>query len=321
MNLQMKKPRWDVLAALGLGALAWTSAARAEIPCSVRVASPGAPDWEAAARDAERRTSSARPVPHDCQSVEVTLLADGTARLDFTATDGRRAVREIQNPNELGPAVEALLVTVAPPAALAPPENNSLNPLTREKFPQQSAPVVPPAPRPRPLLAIGVRGGSRFTFGHKYLAPSASFRATGVFDRWELGVSAEWDPVYARLAGSTPAGFAMSALVVGALFGRREHASRFEVIYGLGLGIASVASSADPDPSIAKARNVDASQQRVALYVGARYPRDKAIRVTLDVLSDAALSGLRGAATSDVRLPPFPRYGVGLSLGVEAVAL
>jgi hypothetical protein len=168
---------------------------------------------------------------------------------------------------------------------------------------------------------IGAGAGSRFTFGHKYLTPSASLRATGVFDRWEVGVFGEWDPVYARLAGKSPPGFAMSALFVGAVFGRRESASRLEVNYGLGLGIASVAASADPDPSIANARNVDASQRRVAVYAGARYPRDKTIRVTLDLMSDAALSGLRGAATSDARLPPFPRYGLSLSVGIEAVAL
>ena len=164
---------------------------------------------------------------------------------------------------------------------------------------------------------IGATAGTRFTFGGKYLAPAVSLRASGVFDRWELGIFGEWDPLFKRLSGATPAGFSMSALVVGALFGRRERAGRFEVNYGVDLGIASVASSDDA----AQGSGVDASQQRVGLYVGGRYPRDKTTRVTLDVLSDAALSGLRGPATKAAGLPLIPRYGVALSLGVETVAL
>jgi hypothetical protein len=322
MNLRIGNPLWHALAALGLGALAWTSAARAAVPCSVRIVPPGAPDWEAAARDAKRRTSSTGPVPNDCQSFEVTVRTDGTARLEFTATDGRRAIREIQNPDELGPAIEALLVTVAPtPTTTALAETNSTKTANSEMLTRQAAQSTPPTPRVRPLLLFGMGAGARFTFGHKYLAPSGSFRGVGVFDQWELGIFGEWDPVYERLAGSTPPGFAMSALAVGALFGRREHTGRLDVNYGLGLGVASVASSADPDPTIVKTRSVDASQQRAAVYAGAHYPRDKSIRVTLDMLTDAALSGLRGPATSEVRLPPFPRYGVSLSLGVEAVVL
>ncbi len=311
------KSHWHLIAASGLGALVWTTAASAEVACPVRVVSPGAPRWEAAAKDAEARTIRAAETPHDCQSIEVTVLADGTARLEFTTTDGRRAERQLQNPEELAPAVEALLVTAAPQPPSSLPVEAKAPPVIHELEAKESTQAERPAPHARPHLVVGGAAGTRFTFGHKYLAPAVSLRASGVFDRWELGIFGEWDPLFKRLSGATPVGFVMSALVVGALFGRRERAGHFEVSYGVDLAVASVASSADA----AQASSVDASQQRVGLYVGGRYPRDGTTRFMLDVLSDAALSGLRGPATAAAGLPPIPRYGVALSLGVETVAL
>jgi hypothetical protein len=270
-----------------------------------------------AAKEAEQRTLRTEAAPGDCRSVEVTVLPDGTARLEFTTTEGRRADRQLQDPDELAPAIEALLVTVAPPPPLPPAVAAQTPSATHELPAKQTTQVEPPESHARAHFVIGAAAGARFTFGHKYLAPAMSLRASGMFDRWELGVFGEWDPLFKRLSGATPAGFAMSALVVGALFGRRERAGRFEVNYGVDLGIASVASSADA----AQASSVDASQQRVGLYVGGRYPRGKTTRLTLDILSDVALSGLRGPATTAAGLPPIPRYGVVLSMGVETVAL
>ncbi|MEO8982395.1 MAG: hypothetical protein ABI548_22700 [Polyangiaceae bacterium] len=278
---------------------------------------PGAPRWEAAAKDAEQLTLRPDAAPSDCKSVEVTVLGDGTAHLEFTTTEGRHADRQLQNPDELAPALEALLVTVMPRPQPAASVSDTTPLAPRESHSNQATQAEPLPARARPHFIIGVAAGARFTFGHKYLAPVASLRASGVFDRWELGIFGEWDPLFKRLSGATPAGFAMSALVVGALFGRREHAGRFDVTYGVDLGIASVASSADS----AGASNVDASQQRAGLYLGGCYPSDKATRVTLGVLTDAALSGVRGPATAAAGLPPIPRYGVALTLGVETVAL
>jgi hypothetical protein len=317
MNHRVGKPSWQSVAVSGLGALAWTTAAHAQVACPVRVVSPGAPRWEAAAKEAEQSTSHSEATPHDCQSIEVTVLADGTARLEFTTIEGKRADRQLQNPEELTPAIEALLVTVAPLPRSSAAVDAKTPPVTHELPAKKTTHAELAASHARPRFVIGASAGTRFTFGHKYLAPAVSLRASGVFDRWELGVFGEWDPVFKRLSGATPAGFAMSALVVGALVGRREHAGRFEVNYGVDLGIASVASSADA----AQSSSVDASQQRLGLYMGGRYPSDKTTRLTLDVLSDAALSGLRGPATEAAGLPPVPRYGVALSLGVETVAL
>ncbi len=198
----------------------------------------------------------------------------------------------------------------------APPK-----PPPAEVRPQPNVQAAAPAARIKPHFVIGAGAGTRLALGRRYFAPGVSLRAMGVFERWELGVSGEWDAVFVRLVGSTPAGFAMSALVVGALFGRRDRVQRLDLRYGLGLGIASVAASADAEPGLPTNRSVDASQQRVGFYAGVCYPRDASTHLTLDVAGDAALSGLRGAATSAAGLPAFPRYGTGLWLGVETVAL
>lgn len=319
-----RRARRRALAAASLGALAWTSAARAQAPCPVTVVPPGTPGWEAAAQDARQRLQAPAATPLDCASIRAVVLPSGAARLEFTTTEGRRAERQLQAPEELGPAIEALLVTVAPVAEPSPQKVMAAAPpkaTPPEDSSTQSAQTPGPRVGVRPHLLIGGGLGTRVTFGHKYAAPGGALRATGVFDRWELGVSGEWDVLFARLKGKTPAGFAMSALVVGALFGRRERLGHFELSYGLDLGIGSVASSADPQPGLAANRSVDASQQRVGLYAGGRYPRAATTRVTLDVNCDAALSGLRPTATSAAALPPFARYGVGLWLGVETVAL
>src|SRR5882724_7869352 len=129
MSPRVSRSRWRLIAASGVAALAWTTVARAQAACQVRVVSQGVPRWEAAAKEAQQSTSRAEAAPHDCQSIEVTVLADGTSRLEFTTTEGRRADRQLQTPEELAPAIEALLVTVAPLPPAAPAKTP---PSTRE---------------------------------------------------------------------------------------------------------------------------------------------------------------------------------------------
>src|SRR5262249_15859230 len=90
------------------------------LPCRVEVVpADAAPEWLRAA-SALQRSLAARDVDEvDCGSVVVR--AGGPApSVEVTTLDGRRGVRELADPGDLEPTVEALTTTVSPATTAAP---------------------------------------------------------------------------------------------------------------------------------------------------------------------------------------------------------
>src|SRR5262245_8915636 len=111
--------------------------ARARAECPVTLVPSDAPaPWASAVASARERLASQSS---DCGSVEIAVRPKGGAVLTFTTTEGRRAERTLGSPQELGPALDALLVNVKVETPPAPPPSVSA-----------SAPPVastaPPAP-------------------------------------------------------------------------------------------------------------------------------------------------------------------------------
>jgi hypothetical protein len=306
--------RYWLVASIASAALTAAGRAQAELPCPLVLTPADQAEWQAAVRDVQagaRKGSAA-----DCQSIHLAVLPDQGAELEFITTDGRVATRHLEGPAELSPAIEALLVTVAPPPA-APAATVIAAPPT---------PPTPPIARAsndgerRAQLVLGAGLGGRLTAARKYWAFATNVRAVGVLGKWELGVFGEWDPVYAPLGSVAPGAFGLSVLDVGAMLGRREQSGRLDVSYGVNWGVAALSESASANAAVAD-RSVDGPQQRVGAYVGSRFPRDASTRFTTELWFDAALSGLKRAATAAAQLPAFPRYGGVLYLGVETVLL
>ncbi len=253
------------------------------------------------------------------------MRPSGGALVTFLTTDGRRAVRALMSPEELAPALDALLVTLPPepvrpgavPAAPATPEP----PRTPPAGPAQGGPQggAPAAPSAEAHFHLGASAGLRFGFGGAYVTPALGLRPSGTFGAWELAGVVEYDPSYSYLPGGSPSGFKLWSFVAGVQVGRREAIGNVALGYGLGVGVASIREEANDADGTTKVG--DRAQPRASLYGRLVYPRRSTWRGTLDLRIDAALGSVKKQASLRNDLPDLPRWGVLLSLGVETSAL
>src|SRR5690349_752702 len=133
--------RW-LAAVVTLASLAKAAGARADLPCPVALTPSSEPEWQAALRGAQ--ATSHPGAPADCRSIHLAVLPDKTAELEFVTTDGRVATRHLEGPAELASAIQALLVTVAPPAA------PTASPSPAAPPPAAPPPAAPPPAAPPP---------------------------------------------------------------------------------------------------------------------------------------------------------------------------
>lgn len=307
-----------------VGAAALLCAGPAHASCPVELVPESAPPaWAAAARSASERLSSAST--QDCASVEIAVRPSGGALLTFITTDGRRAVRALMAPDEVQPALDALLVTLPPdasakPAAPAPATNEPSAPAAKQDVPPTDADTsksMKPPPEAHVMLGVGV--GTRFGFGGAYVTPAIALRPSGTIGSWELAGVVEFDPAYSYLPGGVPPGFKLWSFIAGLRFGRRDAIGGAAVGYGLGLGTASIREEADDIDGSEKA--VDFGQPRAALYGRFVLPRRAPVRATFDLEFDLALGNFRKKASIRNDLPALPRWGIVLAVGAETSLL
>jgi hypothetical protein len=307
------------IAAWGVGAAVLFTAARAEAQCPLELVPEGAsPAWSSAARAASARIASTST--HDCGSVEIAVRPSGGALLTFITTDGRRAVRALMSPDEVVPALDALLVSLpkepaeplVPPAITPPPPSVPVRP-------PEAAPPKPAPPPPETHFILGGHIGSRFGFAGAYVTPALTLRPSGTFGPWELTGVAEFDPAYSYLPGDVPPGFKLWSFIAGIRVGRREALGNTALGYGIGVGSASIREEADDEAG--QKRAVDFGQPRAAVYGHFVLPRTTKVRATFDLEIDLALSKFRKAASLRNDLPELPRWGIVLALGAESSLL
>src|SRR5258708_35125446 len=86
------------------------SHARSASRCAVRVVANGVDSaWTTAARDAAQHFRNTSP-RSSCATIELRV-ADESTELVLITSDGRRAVRQLDEPFELAPTMEAMLVS------------------------------------------------------------------------------------------------------------------------------------------------------------------------------------------------------------------
>ncbi len=245
------------------------------------------------------------------------------ARLTFQLPDGRSAERQLRNPSELGPAVEALRVTgLQLPAAPAPP-----------------APPAPPAVEPDapvdlpdadekdsgPEWILAFASGARA--GHEALvSPVLIGSVAFAFDRWELGAALAYEPRYFDLRRRSVANQQSGTLGLGVGLGRREPLGNLAIIWGARVAFAALTDHADVRSSPAgssSAPNDDeggALELRLGGYIGLVLPVSTSLRVRTEIGIDAvganrARTAIGGDPAAEV--PVTPEWALCAIVGLE----
>lgn len=304
--------KWRPLALVAL--LGWPGVARG---CEIRLTTGASDPWQAAVAAVSRRLAAAPPGAEDCGGITVDVRTDGAATLRFSTRDGRVAERELTEPGDLGPLVEALVVSTNQPAA---PEAPASVPAVA---PAVSEPPVASRAAPEGQLLATAATGARLSSGAsnanvRYLSPAIVLGGHVVLGRWEVGGWGEWGPFYRDLQRDELPGFAMSSVTIGLQISRRAPLGWGTLRYGPTLGIAQVNEEADATVT-GDAPVRDRAQMRLGAHVGASLPERSAVRFTVDLRGDAVVR--RSGRPQEKALPPQPGFGALLTLGVEGRVL
>lgn len=289
--------------------------------CPVGVVPEDAGDaWKNAAREAEKRLLEPAGAPQDCRSVLIEVQREGNALLTFMTVDGRMAARLLHAPEDITPTLEALLVTAAP--SLSAQEPVQIPEKTRDMDAPKTKNVPAKAEMPRdsglaPRFLFGISAGGRFGADEMLFGPALLVRASYALSSWELGVRAEYTPMYSRLLGGDPNGFLMYSFAANIAIGRRESFRGLSLPFGITMGLAGVHEAIDAEPHIKGDINLDTFEPLIGTYLGLVMPERKPVRFSLGLALDVALAGLKASAARLRGLPPLPRFGLGLSMGVE----
>ncbi|MFO0611104.1 MAG: hypothetical protein U0414_00855 [Polyangiaceae bacterium] len=306
------------------GALA--PAARGDEACAVRVTPVDAPPaWQAAKSDAEHRLAT-WPAAHDCRQIELLVHPDGGATLTFLTSDGRGTARALEQPSEVVPALEALLVTLpapvpepGPPPAPPPTPPVPAPPLLAPRT-QAPAPVVDPPRSSAPAVhvVVDLEVGARFSFGEtQYASPTVAVRPGVSFGPWELDLRLDLTPLFAPLDRAALEGFAMSSVTAGIGFGRREVLPSAAFGYGLWVGVAAVSQEATASPAQTTPRELEAVQPHIGAAGRVVLPSRGWGRALFELNLDLALARLRPGAVRERALLDLPRFGAVVAVGAE----
>lgn len=294
-----------------LAGLCAASPVDAHEPCGVAMAGDPAPAWAEAARDLA--ASSEQQSEADCGHVLVTITG-GRAHLTFTTRDGRRATRDLEDPIELVPTVQALRTTF-PLTAPAP----TLDSRPRERSARAPAPVKTDpddrgaaAARTQADEGVGIYGaqvGARAGAG-MLVSPLLEVFAAVTLGRWELGVLGRAEGRYKHLLKNESA--EISAFSGGITVGRREPVGDTVALLGGGsFQLAGIHDERDPD------KPGTAAEARLGVYAGLALPRRSAARVRANLTAEMVPHRLGGSGDDVAAGPNIPWLAIGLSLGVE----
>jgi hypothetical protein len=297
------------IAALALGALA-PSVGRCDTPCAVRVLPKSADAaWLVAARDLDRHLR-AKADGAGCAAIDI-VVDRGQAELVLVASDGRRVVREIGDPSEVGPTVQALQVSLLP--LLPPPAGPPSEPTSMEN---QDEVRASPLPEPRSFGPAGIVGGSvGARTGGGLITPTITAFGALHGGHWEFGVFAQWELAYQRLRGVDEPEWSSTALGVGLLLGHREAISSSMTLVGgatiLGAMTHEETHHVHPQQESTRAAG------RLGAYIGLVWPKSSYIRMRSQLGGE--ISPISGSATdTTANLPAFPFWAATFSIGIEA---
>lgn len=280
------------------------------------------PEWSAAISELNKWLLE---TDNDCSEIVVQPAPDGGARFALTTRDGRRALRWMARPVELGPAVRALLVRVP---ESAPSEEHSLEvvaeatlppPLPRRlelpppavARPQDRVEHVPLPARPTLLFSIGAGLGLPT---HDETSPVGTLRAGVQLGSWELAGFARWETSRHVSDDQGPHHDSLSSVGGGLSAGRRLPVGPVILVLGTTAGLYSTRSSSDQRYGRRASVHDELLSPRAGTYAGVVFPQTGRVRVRIEVSGELALTETR---LDDARLPSAPRWSSGLTVGLE----
>ena len=317
-----RAPRWWTLSAVAV-ATCWVVplAASAAEPCPVRIV--GGDDlWIRAGRDLARQLGS-MPGAVRCAAIEVRV--DHSGHLSLIDSDGRRAQRELGQPFELGPSVQALLVDLdasapgdsAPPASSSPETDTQTTRLAEISNRERSAGSREGARAPAKDMSfvLGTALGARYGAG--IATPTLNAFGALRLGRWELGVMGNWEISYKSVAEDGPP-WTAAGLSAGISVGRRERvSSNLDFLLGGTIAAAVLHQETHVRRPEQEATN---GEGRLGGYLGVVAPARAALRFRAQVQADATAVGpTQRAIAADV--PALPAWAIGAQVGVEGDAL
>jgi hypothetical protein len=291
--------------------------------CSLEVTGTPTPEWDSAVSSLDLEPGG------DCAKIRLALGGESTL-LTFVTSDGRRAERELHEPSELRPTIDALRVTgvpVEPSAeASAPVETAAPAPVTIAlvRMPARDLGVdtrsdASSSENVRTMLSLelGARGG-----GNGLVSPLLLVGGSVAVSRMELGVWGALEAVYGSIGGRDsrpvdeiaivppgemrpllpqPAPEA-SAIAAGILAGRRWRYKHFD-LFGAGrLGVAALRNTTDGDRA----------EVRLGAVVGLVFPPRKVLHFRSGFGVDVVPNELFRNVDANV-----PAWALSGTLGVE----
>jgi hypothetical protein len=302
-------PREALTALAMAGAATWTIPSRAE-PCRVESRGPVLPEWQRAVES----LAGTGLTDEDCIRVQIEVSEHG-ARVTFTSAEGTQAVRELTEPDELGPTIDALRVKGPPDpsesAAKARTEPRPSSPASHESraaVPSEKRKPEEPPERVRgfsPMFALQLGGRGMNGISSPVLAGTIAL----ISSRWELGLSVASEPQFEPPAppASNPGA---STIVLGASAGRREPVGVFAFLAGARLSTARIfAEDIGPSPVPADTRSFES---RAGAYVGFTVPRSTLFRFRAELGCDIVFL----KPPPDIS-PATPAWALSALIGVE----
>lgn len=254
----------------------------------------------------------------DCASIEVHVTLSG-ALVAFATSDGRQAIRRVDQPSELVATTDALMVTIPPsppPVDDAPELHAAATSTSKDVATTITSPTVAADPF---ILELSLFTGLRTAFPHRFTSPVLGVGIGGHVNRWHLGVYGQWETSYSSPDGNVlPKGFQMNALGVGVSVGRWIRLSEsVDGVVESRLGVAVVAQ--EGSEAIGEVGG-DTAEARVGLAFGVALPSTSHVRVRSMLGADLAVTRLRGRASFN-GLPAPPTWGAALTIAMEGDAL
>jgi hypothetical protein len=245
-----------------------------------------------------------------CASVVVETAAGG-AVLRLVARDGRLAVRELREPVELLPAVQALTVPISEPRD-EPERHRSPEkppPAKARKLepnePERANASDPYATRPLVGAAFGFRVGA-----DRLITPTLGGSLSLLQGPLELGVLARYEAHYVNSTGGNEARPETSGLAFGTQFGVHRVVEPLTLRGGLLLLVVALREENDGQRGRAEAR--------IGGYLGAVWPARGKLRVRCDLALDIVPYNVGRSETNALGDSSLPWWGVGFSFGLEA---
>lgn len=276
--------------------------------CPVEVQGSDALRWQTVALEAQQAWL---PAAADCPQVVVNAEARGTT-LRLSAGDGRLALRQLREPTELLPALQAL--TVEGPAEPAhegkpePPVAAAVAALPRAEPPiidaVERSPSDPYALRPLLGASLGFRLGA-----DRLISPTLGANASIVNGHLELGLLARYEAHYVNSTGGNEGRPDTSGLGFGVQVGAHHAFSNWALRGGLTFLIAALHEDAGGKNGRAEAR--------IGVFGGAVWPAQNRLRFRGDLAFELVPYNVGRSETNALGSTSLPWWGCSLSLGLE----